>query len=118
MRRRNRNGNPIVGTARGILNKAIGRGCRRPTKWWAVIFRCPRGLALNKCFAQTPTIMGRGLHANFIALSDRDLPRLQPANDAVGAIAGLRRYRPLRRGLYVQELWGHDYSYNQNRKVR
>ena len=30
--------------------------------------------------------MGRGIHANYIAISDSDLPRLQTANDAVAAI--------------------------------
>jgi hypothetical protein len=46
------------------------------------------GLALNKWIAQTRNIMGRGAHANHIALSDRDLPRLQPANEPVAATAG------------------------------
>jgi hypothetical protein len=32
------------------------------------------------------------IHANYVALSDRDLPRLQTANDAIAATGRFRRY--------------------------
>jgi hypothetical protein len=53
--------------------------------------RCP---ALNKSIAQTRRIIGRGrFHANFVALSDRDLSRLQTTNDAVATTASFKRIR-------------------------
>src|SRR5215467_7336238 len=39
------------------------------------------------------------------------------SDDAVAAIARFSRYRPLRRDLYLQGLWGDHHAHNQNREV-
>src|SRR5262249_19840832 len=52
-----------------------------------------------------------------IALSDRDLPLLQTADDAVAAIGCFSRYGSLRPDLYLQELRGDHHPHNQNREV-
>jgi hypothetical protein len=79
----------------GVTSADQGGGKRR-----AVIPRPSGWLALNKSIVQEArTIMGRGTHANYVALSDRDLPRLQTANDAIAASGRFRRYGALRRDL-------------------
>jgi hypothetical protein len=83
----------------------------------AVIFRFSHCPALNKSIAQTRKIIGRGTNANFVALSDRDLSRLQKANDAVATIASFRGYGALRCDLYLRGLRGDHHAHNQNRKV-
>jgi hypothetical protein len=62
--------------------------------------------------------MGRGTHANYVALSDRDLPRLQTANDAIAASGRFRRYGPVRLDVCLQKMWGDHHPHNQNRQVK
>jgi hypothetical protein len=62
--------------------------------------------------------MGRGTHANYVALSDRDLPRLQTANDAIAASGRFRRYGPVRLDVCLQKMWGDHHPHNQNREVK
>jgi hypothetical protein len=89
-----------------------GGGKRR-----AVTLRPSGCLALNKSIAQARTIMGRGTHANYVALSDRDLPRLQTGNDAIAASGRFRRYGPVRLDVCLQKMWGDHHPHNQNREV-
>ena len=52
--------------------------------------------------------------ANEVALSDRDVPRLQTANDAIAASGRFRRYGPVRLDVCLQKMWGDHHPHNQN----
>jgi hypothetical protein len=90
----------------------------QPRRRRAVTLRPSGCLALNKSIAQARRIMGRGTHANYVALSDRDLPRLQTANDAIAASGRFRRYGPVRLDVCLQKMWGDHHPHNQNREVK
>ena len=84
-----------------------------------ILFRHPGVNVLVQCgilfdVTRTPRTVVNCYELPEVALSDRDVPRLQTANDAIAASGRFRRYGPVRLDVCLQKMWGDHHPHNQN----